>query len=31
MITERGVISGRLEVVASLIPPLHPFEAETKV
>jgi CopG family nickel-responsive transcriptional regulator len=31
MITERGVISGRLEVVASLIPPLHPFEADTKV
>lgn len=31
MITERGVISGRLEVVASLIPPLHPFETENKV
>jgi CopG family nickel-responsive transcriptional regulator len=31
MITERGVISGRLEVVASLIPPLHPFEVDNKV
>ncbi len=30
MITERGVISGRLEVVASLIPPLHPFEIDNK-
>jgi len=30
MITERGVISGRLDVVASLIPPIHPFETETK-
>ncbi|KQP96809.1 nickel-responsive transcriptional regulator NikR [Methylobacterium sp. Leaf117] len=25
MITERGVISGRLELVAALIPPIHPF------
>jgi len=30
MITERGVISGRLDVVASLIPPIHPFDSETK-
>lgn len=27
MITERGVISGRLELVAALIPQLHPFVA----
>ena len=25
LITERGVISGRLELVAALIPQLHPF------
>ena len=28
MITERGVISGRLELVAALIPQLHPFSGE---
>lgn len=28
MITERGVISGRLELVAALIPQLHPFQGE---
>jgi len=30
MITERGVISGRLDVVAALIPPLHPFDSDAK-
>ena len=28
MITERGVISGRLELAAALIPPIHPFQGE---
>jgi CopG family nickel-responsive transcriptional regulator len=28
MITERGVISGRLELVAALIPPIHPFPGD---
>jgi CopG family nickel-responsive transcriptional regulator len=30
MITERGVISGRLELVAALIPQLHPFTRKEK-
>jgi len=30
MITERGVISGRLEVIAALIPPLHPFDTRSE-
>ena len=30
MITERGVISGRLELVATLIPQLHPFTNDGK-
>jgi len=29
MITERGVISGRLELVAAMIPPIHPFQEES--
>lgn len=27
MITQRGVTSGRMQVVAALIPPVHPFIA----
>ena len=29
MITERGVISGRLELVAAMIPPIHPFPGDS--
>lgn len=30
MITQRGVISGNLQLIAALIPPLHPFPNEKR-
>jgi CopG family nickel-responsive transcriptional regulator len=30
MITRRGVISGNMQLIAALIPPLHPFPPEKR-
>ncbi len=30
MITRRGVVSGNMQLIAALIPPLHPFPEEKR-